>query len=74
MERQSSVMKLRHGGAVGDRDHGESREPRLEQGGERLLRGLVHGRGGLVQEQPVGSVDEGAREADPLLFAARELE
>jgi hypothetical protein len=42
-----------------------SRQPPLEQGVERLLRGLVHGRGG---------VDEGARETDPLLFAARELE
>ena len=44
MERQSSVMKLRHGGAVGDRDHGESRQPLLEPGVERLLRCLVHGR------------------------------
>src|SRR6266850_1555295 len=31
-------MKLRHGGAVGDRDHGESRQPLPEQGVERLLR------------------------------------
>ena len=63
-------MKLRHGGAVGDRDHGEGRQPLLEQGVEHLLRCLVQGRGGLVQEQPVGSVDQSAREADPLLFAA----
>ena len=70
MQRESSVMKLRHGGTVGDRDHGESRQPLLEQGVERLFRCLVHGRRGLVEEQPVGSVHEGASEADSLLLAA----
>ena len=60
---------------VGDEDGGQAMLAleALEQAEDGLGRGLVEIAGGLVGEQDGGFGDEGARERDALLLAAREL-
>ena len=53
---------------VADADHGGSRESLLHEGVESLLRRLVHRRGLLVEEQPVGLLDKRAGKGDALLL------
>src|SRR2546425_1009781 len=55
-------------------EHGRRREPLAHQLVEARLRRLIHRRGRLVEEQPVGFLDEGAGKSDPLLLAGGELE
>src|SRR5205823_6620534 len=51
---------------------GDVREPLAQEPVEARFGRLVQCRGRLVEEEPVGLLDEGTREGDPLLLARRE--
>jgi hypothetical protein len=55
---------------VADAEHGRPGEPLAHQPIEARLRRLVHCRSRLIEEEPVGLLDEG----DALLLAGGELE
>src|SRR5215207_318081 len=58
--------------AVSDRDDGGGRQFLLEQPIQRLLRGLVERRGGLIEEQVLRRMQQRACDSKPLLFAERQ--
>ena len=74
-ERDHPIRHRRHLRIVRDDDHRHAgRAIELTQHGHDLGRGLaVEVAGRLVGEQQVGLADEGARDRDPLLLAARQL-
>ena len=53
-------------------EHGGSGEPRAQQPIEMVFRRLVHGRGRLVEEEPIGPLDERVRKGDALLLTGRQ--
>ena len=55
-----------HALTVGDADDRRVREPALEQRVHVLFGGVVQGRGGLVQEQPLGPLQDSASDGQPL--------
>jgi hypothetical protein len=59
---------------MADAEHRRLCEPREHQLIEARLRRLVHRGGRLVEEEPVGLLDQDPRESDPLLLARGELE
>jgi hypothetical protein len=59
---------------VAHAEHGRARELLAHQLIEARLGRLVHRRGRLVEEEPVGLLDESAGEGDALLLARGELE
>ena len=65
-------MERRERRAVADRHDGRFRQALLEQPVERRLRRLVERGGGLVEEQEIGRLQEGARDAEALLLAERQ--
>src|SRR5689334_24723408 len=72
LERKSPLMEGGERRAVADRDDGRSREPFLEQPIESCLRDLVERSGGLIEEQEVRRLQQGATNAEPLLLAERQ--
>ena len=55
--------------AMAHAEYGRPREPLAHQSIEPRLRGLVHRRGRLIEEEPIGLLDERAGEGDALLLA-----
>ena len=65
-------MELPQVRAVPDADYGGAWQPFFQQVIERRFRRFVERRSRLVHEQPAGFVQQGARERNALLLAARE--
>jgi hypothetical protein len=59
---------------MADAEHGRLCEPFAQQPIEVRLRCLIHRRGRLVEEEPVGLLDEDPCEGNALLLARGELE
>src|SRR5215469_862533 len=59
-------------GAMGDADQRGLGQALDQQLVERGLGFRIEGRGGLVEEEPVGALKEGTRECQTLLLAGRE--
>src|SRR5262245_17857372 len=66
---EAAVVVGPEGGAVADADHRGRGEAFLDQRVEALLRVFIHGRGRLVEAEPVWLLDQGAGEGDALLLA-----
>ena len=60
--------------AVGNHNHGAAAGEFLHDGGDRRLVFAVEGRGDLVEQQNGGVFNKGARNGNPLAFAARQLQ
>ena len=73
LEREEAAVELHQARAVADRDGRRIREPLEQQAVELRLRGLVERAGRLVEEQPVGFLQQRARNRQPLLLAAGQL-
>ena len=71
VDRDLAVVEGGHGRPVRDADHGGAGQAPAQEFVHVLLGRLVERRRRLVEEQPVGAVDEGAREAQALLLATR---
>ncbi len=67
-----AVVPLTQRRAMADRYDGGVRQPAFQLAIDCRLRRLVERGRRLVQEQPVGLEDQGARDSEPLLLAARQ--
>src|SRR6185295_11603228 len=71
-DRDLLIVKGLQGGAMADADDAGLRQALADQAVEIAFAGLVEGRGGLVEEDEVRAMQEGARDGDALLLAAGE--
>ena len=71
-QRPLVVMEFAQGRSVADRDDRGCRQPLMQQPVKGLFTGLIERCGGLVEEQPLRRVQEGAGDAEPLLLAERQ--
>src|SRR5262245_63302559 len=74
VEHQDGVRVHHRGQSVGDHQSGASLGDALELRLDGLFGPGVEGRGGLVEDQYTGVLEERASYGDALLFPARELE
>src|SRR5262245_65971530 len=71
-KRQVPVVECDKRRAVSDGHDRGGRKPLVQQPVELRFRLLVQGGGGFVQKQKIGSVQDGARNTEPLLLSGRQ--
>ncbi len=60
--------------AMADTEYRRVRKPLAQQSIQTRLRSLVHCRGRLIKEEPIGLLDQRSGKGDALLFAGGKLE